>query len=55
VNPIEAIGRAVCADLGTHPDTWQGFEGQIRKALDAFLGVLPDHLAEQVREHLEAA
>lgn len=50
---IEAVGRAVCALLGTAPDTWQGFEDTIRAALDAFLETLPADLAEAVRRHME--
>lgn len=54
MNPIEAIGRCVCDELGVgNPETWQPFEPAIRKALDAFLSALPDHLADQIRTHLE--
>jgi hypothetical protein len=52
MTPMEAAIRAVCRHIGADPDTWRGFEGIGRVALEALFETLPTELAEQLRLHV---
>lgn len=52
MSPLEAAIRAVCAELGAHPDTWEGFKEVGRAGLAAFVSALPADLAAEIRKHV---
>jgi hypothetical protein len=49
MSPVEAVGRAVCIHMATHPDTWKGLEDGIHVGLDAFVATMPAPLRWAVR------
>lgn len=52
MNPLEVAIRAACAYLGANPDSWRGFEGAGRAAIEGLLSALPPDLASALRLHL---
>lgn len=52
MSPLEAAIRAVCEQLGAHPDTWRGFEEVGRAGLKAFVEALPPEIAAEIRKHV---
>jgi hypothetical protein len=55
VSPLEAAIRAVCAELGASPDTWEGFKEIGRVAASAFVAALPAEIGDEVRKILEGS
>lgn len=53
MNPLEAAVRAVCAELGAAPDTWEGFKEVGRAGLAAFVAALPPEIGAEIRKHVE--